>query len=278
MPRRTKKVPSYRHHKGTGQAVVTLSGKDVYLGNHGTEASHEMYRQVIAEWLANHQQPPASSSTGALPESDLIDVNQLFVAYWKYAQTYYVKDGKPTRELSNIKDAARPLIELFGSAWVKDFRPSSLKAVRQEMIDADLSRKTINNRINRIPTQIAAQSPYASCSGLCTLYLPIFVSHLGCCFQCGCLYSATWPVGFVRLSTAGLRNFQFLIPSSLTACPASGESQERLLALIGLQSSKKQWKRPCLSRMNPASDPCDGSLTAMPMFLPGLPSVRSSST
>jgi hypothetical protein len=34
-PRR-KKPPSYRHHKGTGQAVVTLNGQDCYLGVHGT--------------------------------------------------------------------------------------------------------------------------------------------------------------------------------------------------------------------------------------------------
>lgn len=40
-----------------------------------------------------------------------------------------------SRKLSNIKDAARPPIKLFGSAWVKDFRPSSLKAVRKEMVD-----------------------------------------------------------------------------------------------------------------------------------------------
>ena len=150
MPRTTKKVPSYRLHKGSGQAIVTLSGKDIYLGKHGTEASHEMYRQVIAEWLANHQQPPASSSTGALPDFQLIDVNQLFVAYWEFGQSHYVKDGKPTLEMTNVKHAVRFLIELFGTTLVRNFRPSTLKAVRQAMIDDDLSRKTINDRINRI--------------------------------------------------------------------------------------------------------------------------------
>jgi hypothetical protein len=31
MPK-TLRVPSYRRHKPTGQAVVTLNGKDRYLG------------------------------------------------------------------------------------------------------------------------------------------------------------------------------------------------------------------------------------------------------
>ena len=32
MPRLKNKVPSYRLHKATGQAVVTLNGRDIYLG------------------------------------------------------------------------------------------------------------------------------------------------------------------------------------------------------------------------------------------------------
>ena len=38
MPVQARKVPSYRLHKPTGQAVVRLDGRDVYLGKHGTEA------------------------------------------------------------------------------------------------------------------------------------------------------------------------------------------------------------------------------------------------
>ncbi len=28
----TERVPRYRHHKSTGQAVVTIDGRDIYLG------------------------------------------------------------------------------------------------------------------------------------------------------------------------------------------------------------------------------------------------------
>jgi hypothetical protein len=43
MPRLTSSNPSYRRHKASGQAVVTLGGQDVYLGPHGTAASKREY-------------------------------------------------------------------------------------------------------------------------------------------------------------------------------------------------------------------------------------------
>lgn len=37
MPTLTKAVPKYRKHKATGQAVVTIGGRDHDLGRHGTK-------------------------------------------------------------------------------------------------------------------------------------------------------------------------------------------------------------------------------------------------
>ena len=39
MPRLTRANPKYRKHRASGQAVVTLDGRDRYLGPHGTNAS-----------------------------------------------------------------------------------------------------------------------------------------------------------------------------------------------------------------------------------------------
>ena len=150
MPKRKNKLPSYRFHKGSGQAVVTFSGKDIYLGVYGTKDSHAEYKRVIAEWLQSNQMTPATSRTGKVTESEFIDINELLVAYWQFAEQYYVNDGKPSGELVNIRHAARPLAELFGSMPIQDFRPTSLKAIRQQMIDAGLSRGTIKGRINRV--------------------------------------------------------------------------------------------------------------------------------
>ena len=46
------RVPKYRRHKPTGQAVVTLNGKDHYLGKWNTKASRAEYRRLVGEWLA----------------------------------------------------------------------------------------------------------------------------------------------------------------------------------------------------------------------------------
>jgi hypothetical protein len=43
--------PKYRRHKATGQAIVTIAGRDFYLGKFNSAASKEQYRRLIAEYL-----------------------------------------------------------------------------------------------------------------------------------------------------------------------------------------------------------------------------------
>ena len=43
------RVPSYRRHKPSGQAVVTLSGKDFYLGPWNTRANQAEYDRLIGK-------------------------------------------------------------------------------------------------------------------------------------------------------------------------------------------------------------------------------------
>jgi integrase len=150
MTTKHRKIPSYRLHKPTGQAVVRLDGRDHYLGRHGTEASHEAYRRTIAEWLSRS----ASVTAPASARSDQLDltVNELILAFWtRFAEGHYRRpDGTPTGELDNYRDSLRPLRRLYGSTPARDFGPLALKAVRQTMIDAGLARTTINQRIGRI--------------------------------------------------------------------------------------------------------------------------------
>ena len=57
---RRKKLPKYRLHKPSGQAVVTLSGRDIYLlGAHDTEVSRVEYDRLVAEWLVNGRTWPS---------------------------------------------------------------------------------------------------------------------------------------------------------------------------------------------------------------------------
>jgi hypothetical protein len=50
--------------KGSGQAVVTLDGRDFYLGPSGSVASRAEYDRLIGEWMANGRAPPPA---GAAP-------------------------------------------------------------------------------------------------------------------------------------------------------------------------------------------------------------------
>jgi hypothetical protein len=84
------RTPSYRLHKSTGQAVVTLDGRDFYLGRHGSPKSRAEYDRVIAEWLTNGRRLHAAASVGG---SDLT-VNEILVAYLGHAEVYYAKNGE----------------------------------------------------------------------------------------------------------------------------------------------------------------------------------------
>src|SRR3982751_3984410 len=101
MPARTPRTPSYRLHRPTGQAVVTLNGRDYYLGRHGSPASRAEYDRLIAEWLANGRRPPAQA-TGPVD----VSVDELLLAFWRHAESHYkAPDGSTTNELLNFKHA-----------------------------------------------------------------------------------------------------------------------------------------------------------------------------
>ena len=59
MPRLVNSSPKYRRHKSSGKAVVTLNGRDFYLGPYGSKASRIEYDRLVAEWMANHRHPAA---------------------------------------------------------------------------------------------------------------------------------------------------------------------------------------------------------------------------
>jgi hypothetical protein len=48
MPGRPRRIPSYCRHKASGQAYLTLGGREVYLGVYGSPESHEKYARLTA--------------------------------------------------------------------------------------------------------------------------------------------------------------------------------------------------------------------------------------
>src|SRR3954447_1664314 len=105
MPNRSPRQPSYRLHRPTGQAVVTLGGRDIYLGRHGTPESRAEYDRRVGEWLAGGRRPVRPTDPD--PAGDLT-VAELLLAYLEHADGYYVKAGRPTGESEHIRRAIRP--------------------------------------------------------------------------------------------------------------------------------------------------------------------------
>lgn len=137
-----KALPKYRKHRASGQAIVTLGGRDFYLGPHGTKSSKLEYDRLVAEWLGRGRviQPDECGAT----------VAQVIVAYVKHAKRYYRKSGKETREAGCIVDAMRFVRRLYGKKSADEFGPMALQVVREEMIKVGWSRKYINKQVGRI--------------------------------------------------------------------------------------------------------------------------------
>ena len=97
MPRRT---PKYRHYKPKNLGMVVIDGHAHYLGKYDSPESRERYHRLIAEFHAGRHAPatahPPRTASG-------LTVNELILAYVRFVDRYYVKDGRPTVEPTNIR-------------------------------------------------------------------------------------------------------------------------------------------------------------------------------
>ena len=141
----TRRQPSYRLHKPTGLGVVRINGRDIYLGKHGTPASHEAYARTIAEWEAGCGHLAPAFGTGG------VTVAELAAAFWQHAEAYYSRpDGTPDGTLEGFRSALRPVARLYANTPADSFGPKALAAVRQEMIRSGWRRKNINRQVGRV--------------------------------------------------------------------------------------------------------------------------------
>jgi integrase len=144
MPKKLH-VPSYRHHKPSGQAYVRIGGKFVYLGVHNSPESKREYGRIIAETAASPM-PDAPN-----PQSiEGLTIVEVCAAYLDFAVGYYRKHGKASRHIEAIKLSIGRIKELYGSTPALEFGPRSLKALRQKMIDQGLSRNYINDQVENL--------------------------------------------------------------------------------------------------------------------------------
>lgn len=149
MPRPRNLTPTYTLHKqsGRGRLIWTdtagVRHEKLLPGEYGSEESRAAKARLELEIAT-------SPTRNAVAASD-ITIAELNAAYMTFAARYYVDvEGKPTKELENMKVATKPVRELYAATLAAEFGPKALAAVRQHMIGLKWCRTLINHNIDRI--------------------------------------------------------------------------------------------------------------------------------
>lgn len=107
-----------------------------------TEAMKAYRKWLIDEY---HAKESVSDPSGSLTVTALVG------RYLKHADAYYRRpDETPTGEATNIRHATGHLLEAYPDRQAHAIGIPELKQVRQKMIVKGLSRKVINQRINKM--------------------------------------------------------------------------------------------------------------------------------
>ncbi len=239
MSRRST-IPSYRLHKQSGQAVVTLTDwvtrrrRDVLLGVHGSPASRGEYARVLAEWEGAARRLPAAEAEAP---ADLT-VSEVALAFLNHADVHYSAEG---REAEQFRLAIRPLRELYGHSPAARFGPKALKTVREAMVHGGLCRNVVNRRITRVKT--------------------LFKWAVEQELLRGDVYAALRAVRALPPNAPGVRHtapvapaFWDHIEAAIPFCPPPVAAMLRLQWLAGMRSGEVRRMRTCdVDRADPAA-------------------------
>ena len=134
------RCPSYRRHS-SGQARVTIRGRDYLLGPYGSPESQERYARLIAEYSANRK---AECFGKHLEE---LRLGQVLLDYMEFTKTYYAHSN----EGQMLRLALRPVVRLYSSLAVSQWGASQFKVVRSDVLKTGKrSRKYVNAQMRRV--------------------------------------------------------------------------------------------------------------------------------
>jgi integrase len=137
------KTPTYRLHRPSGRAVVTLNGIDKYLGRYGTPESRAAYDRAIGEWLANGRRPPAA-------ESKVVLLKEVILGYFEDAQRKL-----PEVEVDKIRHGLKVVRRLYGERPAAEFNAMAYAAVRDELVKSGNSISTVRCRLSIVRRMLA---------------------------------------------------------------------------------------------------------------------------
>ena len=113
---------SYRLHKATGQAVVSIHGKDFYLGKYGSPESKERYQKILQ----------SQSSFQRLAEQ-----------YLAYAEGYY-RGGKEWLRIKRAFELFHQAVETIPAGQISK---SHLRKFQRFLVDQSVCRRYINQLV-----------------------------------------------------------------------------------------------------------------------------------
>ena len=148
----THRVPELTFHSASGRARVRLGGRRVHLGKHGSPETIEKSHRLIVESLRTGQvpeeaAPPSSDAVASGVDSGARTVGEVVLAYRRWAEGDFLKDGEPMSELSSLKQSLKAPRSLDGSTPAGSSGPKTLKAVRDAaVIGRGLSRGGASRR------------------------------------------------------------------------------------------------------------------------------------
>lgn len=155
MPRKRNPRPKLCIHKPTGQAYVRVtqpdgSRKTVYLGKAGEPETHRRYAALFEESASPAAAPTLPSVEGESASRGL-SVADFVGQFMVHARGYYrLPSGEPSNEVRDFELSFRELLARYATTPVDSVGKAELKAVREDMIVAGLSRKVVNQRVGRI--------------------------------------------------------------------------------------------------------------------------------
>jgi integrase len=127
---------SYRLHRASGQAVVTLQGRTYYLGKYGSPESKEKFHRLVAESLVS---PTFGTS------KKRVTISEAVVKYLEHCHEYYSE-----KERVVLHHALKPLIELCPALPLQEFGVVQFKVIRAWWVKKDCSRQYVNSQMKRI--------------------------------------------------------------------------------------------------------------------------------
>src|SRR5690349_21772717 len=129
MSRRCR-IPKYRKHKPSKLAVVSLGGRDIYLGKYGTKESRDEYDKLVAEYLKLRGQPVPPAIVAAAR------INRKHLTVVEAADKYltWCMAHRNEIEQAHVKGMLKCLVNTYENERADAIGPKALREIRAVMV------------------------------------------------------------------------------------------------------------------------------------------------